>query len=243
MSVTRVPEYSPHSVAEFALTLLMALNRKIVKSHCRTKSGNFSLSGLTGWDVYGKTIGVIGTGKIGVCFTKIMIGMGCKILCMDPYPNAELAAHPSVQYVPIEELLAKSDVISMHTPLNPATTHLINDNTVALMKDGVYIINTSRGKLIDSTCLIRGLKSGKIAACGLDVYEGESRYFFNDGSDENIEDEVLLRLLAFNNVIVTSHQSFLTNEALTNIAHTTVQNIKEMVVDGKELDQLTHYVK
>ena len=239
--MARVPAYSPHAVAEFALTLLLALNRKICKSYMRTRAGNFCLSGLVGWDIYGKTIGVVGTGKIGACFAKIMLGMGCKVLCNDMYENPDLQDLDGLTYVPLDELLKSSDVISMHAPLTKETNHLINHDTLEKMKTGVYIINTSRGKLIDSDCLISALKSGKVAGAGLDVYEWEAEYFFKDRSDENLQDETLVRLLSFNNVILTSHQSFLTEQALQNIHDCTMGNIKQFS-EGKYFKQLTNHV-
>eukprot|EP01135_Chromosphaera_perkinsii_P007055 Nk52_evm4s680 gene=Nk52_evmTU4s680 len=227
MGVTRVPAYSPYAVAEFALTLLMSINRRIVVATNRTRTGNFSLHGLVGFDLYGKTVGVVGTGKIGQCFANIMLGMGCNLLCHDLYQNAELKANPKVKYVDMDELLANSDVISLHAPLLDSTKHCINDKSIAKMKKGVYLVNTSRGGLVDTRALIRGLKSGHIGGAGLDVYEEEGDYFFSDVSDNPIEDDVLARLLAFNNVIVSSHQAFFTEDALRNIAKSTCESLWE----------------
>ena len=241
ITVARVPAYSPHAVAEFALTLLMTLNRKTYKSYSQTRAGNFCLSGLVGWDVHGKTVGIVGTGKVGTCFAKIMLGMGAKVLCSDVVENPALKGLEGLTYVPLEQLLRESDVISMHAALTTSTHHLINDDTISLMKQGVYIINTSRGKLIDTECLIKALKSGKIAGAGLDVYEWESEYFFKDLSDENLQDETLVRLLSFNNVILTSHQSFLTEQALQNIADCTMDNIR-LFAEGKTFKQLPNHV-
>lgn len=227
VSVTRVPAYSPYAVAEFTLTLLMALNRKIAKAYSRTRTGNFSLNGLVGWDIHGKTAGIVGTGMIGKVFARIMLGLGCKVLCYDINPDPELTKCDNVSYVSLDTLFSSSHIISLHVPLCPSTVHMINDATIASMRDGVYMLNTSRGALVDSQALITGLKTGKIAGAALDVYEEESDYFYQDKSDTNIADETLLRLLSFNNVIVTSHQAFLTEDALTNIATTTLESVQE----------------
>eukprot|EP00126_Sphaerothecum_destruens_P009523 Sdes_comp20524_c0_seq1m15132 len=239
VSVTRVPSYSPYAVAEFALTLFLSLNRKITRAYNRTRTGNFSLNGLVGTDVNGKTIGVIGTGKIGQIFANIMLGMGCKLLCHDVFVNPELANKPNVFYVPLDQLLAESDVISLYAPLMPTTKHMIDDLAIGKMKHGVLLINTSRGALVDTSALIRGLKSGKIGGAGLDVYEEESDYFFQDKSDENIIDDCLVRLLSFNNVIVTSHQAFFTEEALRNIATSSLASAHEFK-SGSQLRALTN---
>lgn len=220
--VVRVPAYSPYAVAEHAAALLFTLNRHLHKAYNRTRDFNFSLAGLTGTDLHGKTAGVIGTGKIGRCFIDILKGLGMNILAYDPYP-AEI---PGVRYTDLPELLSSSDVISLHCPLTRENAHLINDETVAMMKNGVLLINTSRGALIDSRALLSGLLSKKIGGAGLDVYEEEAEFFYEDFSGEIVDDAVLSRLLALPNVLLTSHQAFLTREALQNIAETTLENLR-----------------
>jgi D-lactate dehydrogenase len=232
--VVRVPAYSPYAVAEHALCLMMALNRKIHKAYYRTRDSNFRIDGLVGFDMHGKNIGVIGTGKIGKCLLSIARGMGMNLFAFDPNPDKEFAKNTGVNYVALDELYKKSDVISLHCPLTPKTQHIINADSIDKMKQGVIIVNTGRGKLIDTKALIEGLKSKKIGSAGLDVYEEESNYFFEDFSNSMISDDVLARLLTFPNVIVTSHQGFFTKEALSNIAHTTLSNIKEYI-EGKYL--------
>ena len=224
--VVRVPSYSPPSIAEHAVMLMLALNRRITRAHARVREGNFSLEGLVGFEMHGKTVGIIGTGRIGKCAAEIMLGFGCSVLAYDPYPNAELAARPGLEYVSLEQILEKSHIISLHVPLIPDTHHLINKGTIEKMMPGVMLINTSRGALIDTQALILGLKSGKIGSAGLDVYEEEGDYFFEDFSDTIITDDTLARLLTFNNVLVTSHQAFLTREALQSIAETTLESIQ-----------------
>lgn len=223
MTVVRVPAYSPHAVAEHALALIMGLNRKIYRAYNRVREGNFSLEGLLGFDLHGRTVGVIGTGKIGVSFARIMSGIGCRILAFDPYPAPE--AEGLVEYVPLRRLFAESDVISLHCPLTPETHHLIDDDAVAQMKDGVMLINTSRGQLVDTRAVIEGLKSGRIGHLALDVYEEEESLFFQDLSDQVIRDDVFSRLLTFPNVLITGHQGFFTEEAVRNIAETTLANV------------------
>jgi D-lactate dehydrogenase len=241
MSVARVPAYSPFSVAEHAVALLLAINRKIHTAFARNKTGNFALSGLVGFDLHGKTVGVVGTGKIGVCFIKIMLGFGCNVLAYDVYPSEEVATMKGVKYVPLSELLPQSDVISIHCPLLPSTQHIINSDTISQMKKGVILINTSRGGLIKTVDLIKGLKSGQIGGAGLDVYEDEREYFFEDRSQEVMKDDVLARLMTFNNVLITAHQAFLTEEALSAIARTTAGNIQEFM-QGKKMKKLTNSV-
>ena len=221
--VFRVPAYSPYAVAEHAMALLLTVNRKIHKAHNRTREFNFSLAGLTGFDLHEKTVGIIGTGKIGLIFANICKGFGMNILAYDTFPNP----NSGLQYVDLPELLAKSDVISLHCPLTDETHHMINDDSVHMMKKGVVIINTSRGGLIDTEALIDGLKAEKIGAACLDVYEEEGDLFYEDFSGHIIQDDKLVRLIAMPNVIVTSHQAFLTNEALDNIANTTISNIRK----------------
>ena len=230
--VVHVPAYSPFAVAEHATALMLSLNRKIHKAYYRTRDGNFSINGLLGFDMHEKTAGVVGTGKIGKCLVSILKGFGMNILAYDPEPNEEYAGKTGVKYVNLNELYAKSDVISLHCPLNTETEHMINEKTIERMKDGVMIINTGRGKLIHTEALINGLKCGKIGAAGLDVYEEESEYFFEDKSTEMITDDILARLLTFPNVLITSHQGFFTSEALGNIAEITLNNLKEFFDGG-----------
>lgn len=226
--VVRVPAYSPYAVAEHAVALLLTLNRKTNRAYNRVKELNFSLEGLMGFDLHGKTVGVIGLGKIGEVFANIMNGFGCNVLAYDKNPSDKF------NMVELDEILKKSDIISLHVPLVPETEHLIDSEAFSKMKDGVIIINTGRGRLIDSKALIESLKSGKIQAAGLDVYEEEEDVFFKDLSNKVLQDDVLARLVSFPNVILTSHQAFLTREALDNIATTTFNNILEYV-EGKEL--------
>ena len=228
--VVRVPAYSPYAVAEHAMALLLTLNRKIHKAYTRTRDFNFSLNGLTGFDLYGKTMGVIGTGKIGNIFADICKGFGMKVLAYDPYPNKD----SDLSYVTLEELCRKSDIISLHCPLSKDTFHMINHHTISMMKKGVYLINTSRGALVDSEDLLEALKAEKIGGAGLDVYEEETELFYEDMSYKIIQDDVLSRIISMPNVIVTSHQAFLTQEALQNIAETTLSNCREFF-DGKVL--------
>lgn len=221
LRVFRVPAYSPHAVAEHAMALLLTVNRRIHKAHNRTREFNFSLQGLTGFDLYGKTVGVIGTGKIGRVFADICRGFGMEVLAYDKFPNPEAG----LNYVELDELFEKSDVISLHCPLTVETDHLIRSGSIRRMKDGVVIVNTSRGGLVNTEDLIQGLKSGKIGAACLDVYEEEGDVFYEDLSGHILQDDKLVRLIAMPNVIVTSHQAFLTREALDNIAHTTITNL------------------
>jgi D-lactate dehydrogenase len=223
--VLRVPSYSPHAVAEHAVALILALNRHLHRAFARTREGNFNLSGLVGFDLHGKTVGVVGTGRIGTVFCRIMLGFGCEVVAMDPYPN-EMCRALGVEYVEAGELLERSDVVSLHCPLTPQTRHLIDDEALGRMKKGVMIINTSRGAVVDTAAVIRGLKGGRIGALGLDVYEEEGDLFFRDLSDEIIHDDVFARLLTFPNVVITAHQAFLTREALGNIAETTMANLE-----------------
>lgn len=223
LTVARVPAYSPHAVAEHALALILALNRKIYRAYNRVREGNFALDGLLGFDMHGKTVGVVGTGKIGAHFARIVHGMGCEVLALDPYPARELDG--VARYVAKDELLAASDVISLHCPLTPATHHLVDDAAIDRMKDGVTLINTSRGQLVDTRAVIEGLKRGRIGRLGLDVYEEEGDLFFEDLSNRVIRDDAFSRLLTFPNVLVTGHQGFFTEEALANIAETTLANV------------------
>lgn len=220
--VVHVPTYSPYAVAEHAMALLLTSVRRIHKAYNRTRDFNFSLSGLTGFDFHGKTVGVIGTGKIGRIFIDICRGFGMKVIAYDPYP----AEGAGIEYVSLDDLFARSDVISLHCPLNDSTFHTVNADAIAKMKKGVVIVNTSRGALIDAEALLDGIKSRKIGAACLDVYEEEADIFFEDRSGHILDDDLLSRLISMPNVIVTSHQAFLTEEALGNIAETTVNNIR-----------------
>lgn len=228
LHVVRVPAYSPYAVAEHAMALLLTLVRRIQHAYVRTREFNFSLNGLTGFDLHGKTVGVIGTGKIGRVFIDICKGFGMNVVAYDPYPAKDL----DVEYLSVEELCGRSDIISLHCPLTPETRHIINAKTLALMKPNVYIINTSRGALVDSEALLEAIKAKKVGGAGLDVYEEEADLFYEDQSASIIQDDVLALLIAMPNVIVTSHQAFLTDEALHNIADTTVENIRQFF-DGE----------
>jgi len=225
LTVMHVPDYSPYAVAEFTIALILALDRHLSRAHAHVREGNFSLEGLQGFDLHGKTAGIIGTGKIGSLVAETLrAGFGCRVLAYDPLPDAGLLER-GVEYVPLQELLAEADVVSLHCPLSGATHHLIDGRTIAAMKPGVMLINTSRGGLIDTNAVIAGLKSGRIGYLGLDVYEEEARFFYEDFSTRLIEDDTLSRLLTFPNVIVTSHQGFFTREALQQIAATTLANV------------------
>jgi D-lactate dehydrogenase len=233
LTVTRVPVYSPYAVAEHAVALLLTLNRKIHRAYNRVRELNFSLGGLVGFDLHAKTAGVVGTGKIGRATAQILRGFGMKVLAYDPFPNDEWAKQAGVEYVEgPSTLLRNSDVISLHTPLTPETKHTIRKETIELMRPGSVLINVSRGALVDTKALIAALKSGHLAAVGLDVYEEEEGIFFEDLSGEILHDDELARLLTFPNVLITSHQGFLTREALTEIAHTTVTNILAQAGQG-----------
>lgn len=235
IAVVRVPAYSPYAVAEYTVALMLSLNRKIHRAAWRTREGNFSLHGLLGFDMHGKTAGIIGTGKIAKKLISILRGFGMNILAYDLYPDYNFARENQVVYTTLDELYHSSDIISLHCPLTEQTKYLINDYSISKMKDGVMIINTGRGQLIHTNALIEGLKNKKIGSAGLDVYEEESQYFYEDRSDKIIDDDTLARLLSFNNVIVTSHQAYFTQEALSNIATTTLQNVKDFTL-GKALE-------
>jgi D-lactate dehydrogenase len=226
LKVARVPAYSPFAVAEHAVALLLCLNRRVHKAYNRVREGNFSLDGLMGHDVHGKTVGVIGTGIIGAIFARIMIGFGCEVLAYDVRPNPD-CGKIGVSYVPLNELLVRSHAISLHCPLMPQTHHLIDEKTLGLMHDGVFIVNTSRGALIDAEAAIAAIKTGRIGGLALDVYEEESELFFEDLSVSIIQDDVFMRLTTFPNVLVTGHQAFFTHEALVNIAQTTLSNLSD----------------
>lgn len=239
IKVVRVPAYSPHAVAEHTIALIMMLNRNLHKAYMRNRSGQFLLDGLVGFDMHKKTVGVVGTGKIGRCVVDILLGFGCRVLCYDPFPNQALLASGHAQYVTLDELLARSQIITLHSPLNEDTFHMINQQSIKKMRDGVMLINTSRGGLVDTKALIKGLKKGKVAKAGLDVYEEEAEIFFKDKSEGVIDDDTFARLMTFNNVIITSHQAFLTNEALTNIAQTTFSNIEEFIQNKALTNEVT----
>jgi D-lactate dehydrogenase len=224
MGVVRVPAYSPHAVAEHAVALILSLNRHLHRAYNRTRDGDFSLHGLTGFDLVGKTVGVVGTGQIGATFARIMAGFGCQLLAYDPYPNPEVEAL-GARYLPLDGLLAEAQIISLHCPLNEHTRHLINPDSLSRMQRGAMLINTGRGALVNTPALIDALKSGQLGYLGLDVYEEEAQLFFEDRSDLPLQDDVLARLLTFPNVVITAHQAFLTKEALGAIAQTTLDNI------------------
>ncbi|MCR9118432.1 MAG: 2-hydroxyacid dehydrogenase [bacterium] len=238
LAIVRVPAYSPYAVAEHTAGLILALNRHIPRAHNRVRDGNFSLAGLLGFDLHGRTVGVVGTGKVGVSFAKIMAGFGCRVLAYDVYPN-DACREAGATYVDLSTLFAESDIISFHCPLTPETYHLVNEETLAEMKDGVMIINTSRGGIIDTRAAIQNLKRGKIGYLGLDVYEEEADFFFEDLSDRVIADDDLSRLLTFPNVIVTGHQAFFTRDALQRIAETTLQNLSD-IDQGRICENAVH---
>ena len=237
IQITRVPSYSPHAVAEHAVALFLTLNRKIHRAYNRVREQNFSLNGLVGFDVFGKTIGIVGTGKIGQITAQIFRGFGCEVLACDVDPQAEWANENRVEYTTLEEILKRSDVISLHLPLCPETFHLLDGPALGRMKKGVFLINTSRGKLIETKALIHHLKTGRIGGVALDVYEVEEGIFFEDHSGTILQDDDLSRLLTFPNVLITSHQGFLTKEALSEISRVTLENIRlignsEMPLEG-----------
>lgn len=234
IKVVRVPDYSPHAIAEYTLALMLCLNRKVHRAFLRTRDGNFSLIGFEGFDMFGKTVGVIGTGKIGKVVIGLLKGLGMNILAYDLYPDTVWAEANNIRYVSLDELYANSNVITLHCPLTKETEYLICEESISKMKDGVMIINTGRGKLIHTKHLIEGLLSGRVGYAGLDVYEEEGAYFYEDHSDKVMTDDVLARLLSFNNVIVTSHQAFFTKEAMSNIAHTTMESIRAFS-EGEDL--------
>lgn len=236
--ILRVPAYSPYAVAEHAIALLLTSIRRIHKAYLRSRDFNFSLSGLMGFDLHGKTVGVIGTGKIGRVFIDICRGFGMNVLAYDKYPSAEVICD-GVRYVALDELLEMSDIISLHCPLTDETYHLIDERAIDRAKRGVVIINTSRGALVDAEALLTGIKTRKVGAACLDVYEEESDVFFEDNSGHILEDDTLARLISMPNVLVTSHQAFLTEEALDNIAMTTVNNLVSFFKDGRSENELT----
>jgi len=238
--VLRVPAYSPHAVAEHALALLLTLNRKTHRAYNRVREGNFSLVGLVGSDLHGQTAGVVGLGKIGQCAATILRGLGMRVLGYDVAPDREFADTHGIELCGLDELLAASDVVTLHAPLMPATHHLLDAERLAKMKDGVIVINTSRGGLIDARALIEALKSGKVGGAGLDVYEEESDYFFEDHSGQVIGDDLLARLMTFHQVLITSHQAFLTSQALHNIAETTLGNLRAFAAGERDPENRVH---
>jgi D-lactate dehydrogenase len=232
IKIVRVPEYSPHAVAEHAVALVLALNRKIHRAYARVREWNFSLEGLVGFDLFEKTVGIIGTGRIGRAAARIFRGFGCRVIAYDVRPDEAFANEIGATYVDLKTIYQSSDIISLHVPLTPQTHHLINESALAQMKPLVILINTGRGALVDSPALISALKKGAIGGAGLDVYEEEEGVFFQDLSDKVLQDDVLARLLTFPNVLVTSHQAFLTREALSKIAHVTLENVAKFENGG-----------
>ena len=237
IGVVRVPAYSPYAVAEHTLGLVLSLSRKFHKAYARVREANFALDGLLGFDLHKKTIGIIGTGRIGRVFIGLLKGFSCEILAYDKFPSKEVEAS-GVKYVGLQELYAKSDVISLHCPLNHETYHIINDYAIDTMKDNVMIVNTSRGKLIDTAAVIQGLKAGKVGYLGLDVYEEEEELFFEDLSETVIQDDQFVRLQTFPNVLITAHQAFFTIEAINNIAQTTFENINGYLEKGRSENEV-----
>lgn len=231
LKVCRVPAYSPQAVAEHAMAMILTLNRKTHKAYNRVREQNFSLNGLLGFDLFGKTVGIIGTGNIGKAFAKIALGFGCKVLAYDIVTNDEMIKD-GVEFVSLETIFKSSNIISLHCPLNAQTKHVVNKDSIASMQDNVMIINTSRGGLIETASVIEGLKEGKIGYLGIDVYEQEEKLFFRDLSGDIIQDDAIQRLMSFPNVLVTAHQAFFTNEALTQIALVTFNNIKSLLTEN-----------
>lgn len=242
IKVVRVPAYSPYSIAEYTVGMIMILNRKIHKAYIRTREGNFSITGLMGYDLHEKTAGIIGAGKIAQILIKILKGFGMKVIAYDPYPNYEKAKELGFEFTDLDTLYKEADIITLNCPLTKETRYMINRNSMNKMKDGVMIVNTGRGMLIDTVDLIEALKDKKIGAAALDVYEEEADYFFEDYSNMVIEDDILGRLLSFNNVLVTSHQAFFTKEAVEEITRVTMENIKRFQ-EGKPLDNEVKYME
>jgi D-lactate dehydrogenase len=238
LTVVRVPAYSPHAVAEHAVALILALNRKTHRAYNRVREGNFGLDGLVGYDLAGKTVGIVGTGRIGAVLAGIMRGFGCRVVAFDLRPDAALARAGGLSYVDLPQVFAEADILSLHVPLTPGTHHLIDAAALGAMKRGVVLINTSRGALIDTRALIAALKTGHVGAAGLDVYEEEEGIFFQDLSNQVLQDDVLARLLTFPNVLITSHQAFLTREALDGIATTTLENVRVFESEGRAQNEV-----
>ncbi|HWL82690.1 MAG TPA: 2-hydroxyacid dehydrogenase [Roseomonas sp.] len=238
VTVARVPAYSPEAVAEHTVAMILALNRNIHRAYNRVREGNFALDGLLGFGLKGRTVGVVGTGRIGLAVARIMLGFGCRVIAQDPYPDAAVTAL-GITYTSVPELLAESDIVTLHCPLTPETHHLIDADAVRRMRRGAMLINTSRGAIVDTRAVIAGLKSGAIGHLGLDVYEEEADLFFQDLSGKVIQDDVFARLLTFPNVLVTAHQAFFTTEALTAIAETTLANITAFKETGRALHEVS----
>jgi len=238
VTVARVPAYSPEAVAEHTVAMILALNRNIHRAYNRVREGNFALDGLLGFGLKGRTVGVVGTGRIGLAVARIMLGFGCRVIAQDPYPDAAVTAL-GITYTSVPELLAESDIVTLHCPLTPETHHLIDADAVRRMRRGAMLINTSRGAIVDTRAVIAGLKSGAIGHLGLDVYEEEADLFFQDLSGKVIQDDVFARLLTFPNVLVTAHQAFFTTEALTAIAETTLANITAFEETGRALHEVS----
>ncbi|MEA4862648.1 MAG: 2-hydroxyacid dehydrogenase [Victivallaceae bacterium] len=240
LTVVRVPGYSPYAVAEYALAMLLTLNRNLHRAFNRVRESNFSINGFLGFDMRGKTFGIVGTGRIGQVLAELLAGFGMRILAYDPYPDEQAAKRLNFEYVELDELYRRSDMISLHCPLTHENLHLIDRRAIELMKPGCFLVNTSRGKLIDTPALIEGLKNRKLGGAALDVYEEEDDYFFEDFSASGVDDDVLARLMTFPNVLITSHQAFFTREAMANIARTTLQNIRDFY-EGGELKNAVCY--
>lgn len=237
IGVVRVPAYSPYAVAEHTVGMILALNRKFHKAYTRVRDGNFALDGLLGFDLHKKTVGVIGTGKIGQIFINIIKGFGCKVIAYDKFPNEELK-NQGVEYGELHDIYRQSDIISLHCPLTYETYHMINEYAISAMKNNVMIVNTSRGKLIDTNAVIEGMKKGRVGYLGLDVYEEEEDLFFEDLSDHVIQDDQFVRLQTFPNVLLTAHQAFFTREAIHNIAETTFESIKDYMFNGSSANEV-----
>ncbi len=238
VTVARVPAYSPHAVAEHTLAMILALNRKIHRAYNRVREGNFALDGLLGFDLHGKTVGIVGTGQIGTVVARILSGFGCRLVAHDPQPNAECEAL-GVRYVPLDEMFATSAIVTLHCPLTPDTHHLVDAGLLSRAGAGLMLINTGRGALIDTRAVIRALKSGALGSLGIDVYEEEADLFFEDLSGRVLHDDVFARLLTFPNVLVTGHQAFFTREALAGIAETTIANVSAFAADGRALHEVS----
>lgn len=238
IKIARVPAYSPEAVSEHAVALILSLDRNIHRAYARVREGNFALEGLLGFNLHGRTVGVVGTGRIGTCVARIMRGFGCKLLAYDIQPNAA-CSELGVAYVPMSELLATSDIVTLHCPLTPQTRHLIDAEAIGRLKHGAMLINTSRGAIVDTQAVIDGIKSGAVGHLGLDVYEEEAALFFDDKSDQVISDDLFERLLTFPNVLVTGHQGFFTADALKAIADTTLANIDAFASTGNAVHEVT----